>query len=69
MQVLAIEATRGGERLRVVVTDSAGAFATAAETDPIADVRSRLHSLYGMAATLSFVGTQAIVDLPFELDG
>ena len=51
-----------GERLRVVVTDSAGAFATAAETDPVADVRSRLHSLYGMAATLSFVGTQAIVE-------
>jgi LytS/YehU family sensor histidine kinase len=73
VQVLAIEASREGGRLRVVVTDSADTFATAAEADAVADVRSRLHALYGAAATLSFDhvpsgGAQAIVELPYERD-
>ena len=71
IQSLAIEVAREGDRLRVVVADSAGAFATAEETDPVADVRSRLQALYGSTASLSFAavpsrGTQAIVDLPYN---
>ena len=61
-----IEASREGDRLRVVITDSSGAFAGTVETDPVADVRARLQALYGPAATLSFAGTQAIVDIPCE---
>jgi len=73
VQVIAIEASRDGEHLRVVVTDSTGSFAVAAETDRIADVRARLQALYGAAATLLFAAasngaTQAIVDLPYERD-
>lgn len=68
LQSLAIEASRDGDRLRVVVIDSGGAFVTASETDPVTDVRTRLHALYGSAATLSFAGNRASVELPYERD-
>lgn len=73
VQVLGIATTRDGLRLRVTIIDSAGAFAESAVTADIAQVRARLHALYGAAATLSFVpaaheAAQAIVDLPYERD-
>lgn len=73
VQVLSIAATRDGERVRVVITDSRGSFAASAATDQIADVRARLHARYGASAALSFVvaphgATQAVVDLPYERD-
>ena len=68
-QTVGIEASRAGDRLRIVITDSAGAFASAVETDPVAEVRERLQALYGSAATLSFDASRAIVDIPYECDG
>jgi len=69
VQSVGIEASRDGDRLRIVITDSFGAFASAVQTDPVAEVRERLQALYGSAATLSFDDTRAIVDIPYECDG
>jgi len=69
---LAITASREGDRLRVAMHDSTGAFATAAASPSVTDVASRLHTLYGAAASLSFAqvtdGSTAVLELPYEHD-
>lgn len=70
-ETIAVQATLDSGRLRIVVTDSARAFADVDSGEAIAEVGERLRNLYAREASVTFEiaqadWTQAIVDLPAE---
>lgn len=72
---LTLAAARDADRLHLSISDSGGAFRAAEwdSADVVDEVRKRLWTLYGNAASLSLEsrddgGSHALVDLPYALD-